>query len=59
MVHLVPAARAILADVPRFVWAVPDGEEQPPPPDLVFTTTGKTLVSGYSNVKDAPGCPHL
>ena len=54
VVHLAPAARAILADVPRFVWAVaPDGAEQLPPPDLVFTTTGKTPVSGYSNAKDA------
>jgi len=53
VVHLAPAARAILAEVPRFVWAEPPGKEQPPPPNLVFTTTGKTPVSGYSNAKDA------
>lgn len=52
VVHLAPAVRAILADVPRFVWATLDGEVQPSP-DLVFTTTGKTPVSGYSNAKDA------
>ncbi len=53
VVHLAPAARAILADVPRFVWAEPPGKGQARPPDLVFTTTGKTPVSGYSNAKDA------
>jgi len=52
VVHLAPAARAILADVPRFVWATPDGTEQPPPPDLVFTTTGRTPVSGFSGAKE-------
>jgi len=51
VVHLAPAARAILADVPRFVWATPDGAEQPASPDLVFTTTGKTPVSGFSGAK--------
>jgi len=45
VVHLAPAARAILADVPRFVSALPDA------PDLVFTTTGKTPASGLSKVK--------
>jgi len=45
VVHLAPAARTILADVPRFVSAIPDA------PDLVFTTTGRTPVSGLSKVK--------
>ena len=53
VVHLAPAARAILAGVPRFVWAEGDGKAQLPPPDLVFTVTGKTPVSGYSNAKDS------
>ncbi|HEY0204443.1 MAG TPA: site-specific integrase [Acetobacteraceae bacterium] len=52
VVHLAPTVRAILADVPRFAWATLDGEVRPSP-DLVFTTTGKTPVSGYSNAKDA------
>lgn len=41
-VHLPPAARAILETLPR--------QEKV---DLVFTTTGKTAVSGYSRAKSA------
>ena len=52
VVHLAPAARAILADVPRFVWAMSDEGAQLPPPDLVFTTTGKTPVSGFSSARN-------
>ena len=51
VVHLVPAARAILDDVPVFVRPAVDGTAQLPP-DLVFTTTGKTPVSGFSGAKD-------
>ena len=51
VVHLAPTARAILAQVPRFVWATPDGGSQPAAPDLVFTTTGRTPVSGFSGAK--------
>ena len=40
VVHLAPEARAVLAGVPRFAGG-----------DLVFTTTGKTAVSGYSKAK--------
>jgi integrase len=40
LVHLAPAARAILATVPRLAKS-----------DLVFTTTGKTAVSGFGHAK--------
>ncbi len=41
VVHLAPEARALLAGVPRFAGC-----------DLVFTTTGKAPVSGYSKAKE-------
>jgi integrase len=41
MVHLAPPARALLATVPRV------GQS-----DLVFTTTGKTPISGFTRAKD-------
>ena len=40
VVHLAPEARALLAGVTRFAGS-----------DLVFTTTGKAAVSGYSKAK--------
>ena len=45
VVHLAPTARAILDDVPLFVWPAPDRVAQLPPPDLVFTTTGKRAMA--------------
>ncbi|TDR87060.1 tyrosine-type recombinase/integrase [Enterovirga rhinocerotis] len=44
-VHLPEAARTILAGIPRQV------DDKGKPIDLVFTTTGKTPVSGYSRAK--------
>ena len=41
VVHLAPEARSVLAGVPRFAGS-----------DLVFTTTGKAAVSGYSKAKE-------
>lgn len=41
VVHLAPAARAILAELPRFAGS-----------DLVFTTNGRTSVSGFSRAKE-------
>ncbi len=41
IVHLAPEARAILAGLPRFAGS-----------DLVFTTTGKTPVSGFSKAME-------
>ena len=46
IVHLAPAARAILDELPRFADA--DGVES----DLVFTTNGKTSVSGFTRAKN-------
>jgi len=40
VVHLAPEVREILAKLPRFMGS-----------DLVFTTTGKTGISGYSRAK--------
>lgn len=45
LVHLAEPVRAILAQVPRFADAA--GKTS----DLVFTTTGKTAVSGFSRAK--------
>jgi integrase len=44
VVHLAPEARAILAELPRFAEC-----------DLVFTTTGKTPVSGFSKAAERIG----
>lgn len=44
-VHLSNAAVALIRSMPRFV--LPDGSESP----FVFTTTGKTAVSGFSKAK--------
>ena len=46
IVHLAPAARAILDELPRFADA--GGVES----DLVFTTNGKTSVSGFTRSKN-------
>lgn len=49
IVHLAPAVRAILAAVPRF--ARTDEAGQILTSDLVFTTNGRTPVSGFSRAK--------
>ena len=49
IVHLAPTARAILADLPHF--AAEDDTGKPVVSDLVFTTNGKTPVSGFSRAK--------
>ena len=47
-VHLSDLAIEIIEALPRFANGVGKGPE----PDLVFTTTGETHVSGYSKAKD-------
>jgi integrase len=48
VVHLAPAAQAILATVPKFQISI-DGK--PAVSEFVFTTTGKTRISGFSRPK--------
>ena len=50
IVHLAPAARAILTSLPHFTSVDDDGREVAC--DLVFTTNGKTPVSGFSRAKE-------